>query len=142
MEILEAILKALEQRSVRRVGGVRAVSTDVWIIGTSTEDLRAAVEHSLFREDLYKRLAQLDLLIPPLRQRSDDILLLAEHFLARVCAESNVPPKSFALDARRALLAYHWPGNVREVKAVTERAASLSTEKDFITAAMLALPID
>ena len=91
-------------------------------------------------ENLYQQLGKLDVLIPPLRQRADDILLLAEHFLARVCAEYHLPPKAFAPDARSALLAYGWPGNVREVKRVIERVAFRFAENDIITAAMLALP--
>jgi len=139
-ELQPTILKVLEKRSVRRVGGVRDEPAAVWIIAATSEDLRAAVQYRRFREDLYQHLGQLDLLIPPLRQRPDDIVLLAEHFLARVCAESHLPPKSFAPDARRALLAYSWPGNVREVRAVIERVALHVAENDIITAAMLALP--
>jgi DNA-binding NtrC family response regulator len=113
---------------------------DVWTIAATSEDLRAAVQYRRFREDLYQHLGQLDLWIPPLRQRPEDILLLAEHSLARVCAERHLSPKVFAADARRALLAYGWPGNVREVKALIERVALVFAENDVITAKMLASP--
>jgi transcriptional regulator with GAF, ATPase, and Fis domain len=141
LDLQPTILKALERRSVRRIGGVRDETTDVWIIAATSEDLRTAVRFGSFREDLYKHLTRLDLLIPPLRQRPDDILLLAEHFLVSVCAKTNVPLKLFAPDAQSALLAYHWPGNAREVKAVIERVASLYPLQSSVTAAMLALPI-
>ena len=125
---------------------------EVWIVAATYEDLRATAEtHRRYREafdqltpfvieNLYQQLEQLDLLIPPLRQRPHDILLLAEHFLARVCAEHNLPPKVFAADARSSLLAYNWPGNVREVKHVIERVTLRFAENDIITASMLPLP--
>src|SRR5207247_2407203 len=75
-----------------------------------------------FREDLYHRLAVLTVTLPPLRERGDDVVRLGEHFLARVCADYGVAPKSFADDARRVLRAYAWPGNVRELSNVIERA--------------------
>jgi DNA-binding NtrC family response regulator len=148
------LLKALERRRVRRIGGRRDKPIDVWVLAATDQDLREAIDsHRRYREtfnlhenenfvmeNLYQQLGKLDVLIPPLRQRADDILLLAEHFLARVCAEYHLPPKAFAPDARSALLAYGWPGNVREVKRVIERVAFRFAENDIITAAMLALP--
>jgi len=138
--LLWALEKVLAQRSVYRVGSTRndPEPADVWILTSTRDDLRVAIHEGHFREDLYQRLGELDLLIPPLRQRVD-ILFLAEHFLARLCAEHSWPPKVFAPDARSALLAYPWPGNVREVKALTERVALRFAKKNIITAAMLAL---
>lgn len=137
------ILRALEERSVHRVGsslGEPAEPAAVWIIAATSEDLKAAVHEGRFPNDLYQKLGQLDLLIPPLRKRPHDIPLLAEHYLALVCVKTHLPPKSFAADARRALLADPWPGNVREVRAVIERVALRFAKRDVITAAMLALP--
>jgi DNA-binding NtrC family response regulator len=134
------LLVMLAMRSVRRIGSPRTEPADVWILTSAHGDLKDAIRQGRFREDLYRRLGELDLLIPPLRQRPDDILLLAEHFLARGCAEHHLPPKSFAPDTRKALLAYSWPGNVREVEHLIKRVASQFAENDIITPAMLALP--
>jgi len=150
-EVQAKILKVIEERSVRRLGSGLDEPVDVWIIAATSEDLRAMADHHRrYREafnlhepdlieNLYQQLGQLDLRIPPLRQRPDDILLFAEHFLARACAEYDLPPKSFAADARSAMLAYPWPGNVREVRHQMERMAILFEENDVITAAMLSL---
>src|SRR5437667_428961 len=115
-EALQAkLLKVLEDRMVRRLGATRDESVDVWIVTATNEDLRVAIRERRFREDLYHRLAVLTVTLPPLRERGDDVVRLGEHFLARVCADYGVAPKSFADDARRVLRAYAWPGNVREL---------------------------
>src|SRR5439155_8855419 len=110
-----------------------------WILTATNEDLRAAIQGRRFREDLYHRLAVLTLSLPPLRARGDDILLLAEHYLGRACADYGVSPKTLAPDARAALRAYPWPGNVRELANLMERVALLSSESEM-TAVMLGLP--
>jgi DNA-binding NtrC family response regulator len=130
----------LERRAANRVGSTRAEPAAAWIIAATSEDLEAAVREGRFSADLYQQLRQLDLPIPPLRKRLDDILLMAEHCLERVCDKSRMVRKSLAADARRALLAYAWPGNVREVRAVIERVAFHFAKNDVITAAMLGLP--
>jgi transcriptional regulator with GAF, ATPase, and Fis domain len=134
------ILRVLQQRSFCRIGSARAEPADVWVIAATSSDLSAAVREHRFREDLYEYLRRLDLLIPPLRQRPEDILLLAEHSLARVCVEHQLSANVFAPDARSALLAYGWPGNVREVEHLVEHVALLSAANDAITATMLASP--
>jgi transcriptional regulator with AAA-type ATPase domain/tetratricopeptide (TPR) repeat protein len=139
-EALQAkLLKVLEERAVRRLGSTRDESVDVWILTATNEDLRTAVRERRFREDLYHRLAVLTLALPPLRERGADILVLAEHFLARACADYGVLPKTLIADAHDALLAYPWPGNVRELGNVMERVALLSSEP-AVTAEMLGLP--
>jgi DNA-binding NtrC family response regulator/tetratricopeptide (TPR) repeat protein len=139
-EALQAkLLKVLEERHVRRLGSTRDEPVDVWILTATNEDLRSAVRERRFREDLYHRLAVLTLTIPPLRERGEDILRLAEHFLARACADYGVPSKTLAPDARAALAAYPWPGNVREVGNLMERVALLTSES-AVTAALLGLP--
>src|SRR6266849_5027409 len=141
-EALQAkLLKVLEERSVRRLGSTRDESIDVWILTATNEDLRAAIHARRFREDLYHRLAVLTLTLPPLRQRGNDILRLAEHFLGRACADYSVSPKTLAADARAALRAYPWPGNVRELGNLMERAALLSSEPE-VTADALGLPAE
>jgi transcriptional regulator with AAA-type ATPase domain/tetratricopeptide (TPR) repeat protein len=132
------LLKVLDERRVRRLGSTRSEPVNVLVISATNEDLEAAVLSGRFREDLYHRLAVLPITLPPLRVRGADILLLADHFLARVCAEYGLAPKTFTSDAREAILAHPWRGNVRELGNVIERAA-LSTEVDALTAALLHL---
>jgi transcriptional regulator with AAA-type ATPase domain/tetratricopeptide (TPR) repeat protein len=134
------LLKVLEDGVVRRLGGTREEPVDVWIVAATNEDLSEAMRERRFREDLYHRLAVLSLEVPPLRERGSDILMLAERFLARACADYGLSPHTFARDARAALTAYGWPGNVRELGNVIERVALLSDEP-MITAAMLSLPV-
>ncbi|HTO12924.1 MAG TPA: sigma 54-interacting transcriptional regulator [Candidatus Binatia bacterium] len=138
-EALQAkLLKVLEDRTVRRLGATRDEAVDVWIVTATNEDLRLAVRERRFREDLYHRLAVLTVALPPLRERGDDIVTLAEHFLARVCVDYGVAPKTFGDDARAVLRAYRWPGNVRELSNVVERVV-LQSGDDVITAAQLGL---
>jgi transcriptional regulator with AAA-type ATPase domain/tetratricopeptide (TPR) repeat protein len=134
------LLKVLEDGAVRRLGGTRAEPIDVWIVSATNEDLAEAQRARRFREDLYHRLALLTLDLPPLRERGADVLLLAERFLVRACADYGLPAKTFARDARGALAAYGWPGNVRQLGNVVERVVLLADEP-VVTAAMLALPV-
>jgi DNA-binding NtrC family response regulator/tetratricopeptide (TPR) repeat protein len=139
-EALQAkLLKALEDRAVRRLGSTRSEPVDVWIVTASNEDLASAAQTRRFREDLYHRLAVVTLTLPPLRDRGEDVFLLAERFLGRACAEYRLPPRSLTPDARAALLAYPWPGNVRELANVMERVVLLS-EAPVVTAELLGLP--
>src|SRR5262249_29656306 len=110
-----------EERSVRRLGATRNQPVDVSIIAAANEDLAAAVIAQRFRQDLYHRLAVLTLRLPSLRERRDDIALLADHFLARACQDYGLPPKTLTPAARAALRACDWPGNVRELANVMER---------------------
>jgi transcriptional regulator with AAA-type ATPase domain/tetratricopeptide (TPR) repeat protein len=133
------LLKVLEERSVRRLGSTRDEHVDVWILTATNEDLRTAIRERRFREDLYHRLAVLTLSLPPLRARGDDILLLAEHYLGRACADYGVSAKTLSADARAALRAHAWPGNIRELANLMERVALLSSDPE-VTADVLALP--
>ncbi|HEY7141072.1 MAG TPA: sigma 54-interacting transcriptional regulator [Methylomirabilota bacterium] len=133
------LLTVLEERTVRRLGATRSEPVDVWIIAATNLDLQAATRAGRFREDLYHRLAVLTLALPPLRERRGDILLLAEHFLARACADYGLPAKTLAPDARAALVAHRWPGNVRELINTMERVALLG-ETPVVTADLLDLP--
>src|SRR5438094_3907401 len=132
------LLKFVEDRTVRRLGSTRSEPVDVWIITASNEDLGAAARQGGFREDLYHRLAVVTLWLPPLRERGDDIAVLAEHFLDRISRDYGLPPKSLAPDGRGALLAHPWPGNLRELSNVIERVALLE-EAPLITREMLGL---
>ncbi len=132
------LLKVIEERAVRRLGGTRGEPVDFAIVSATNEDLETAVRERRFRADLYHRLAVLRLALPALRERGDDVLILADHYLAAVSQDYGLPPHAFAPDARLALQRYPWPGNVRELRNVIERAA-LIAESPRITAVMLAL---
>jgi len=138
-EALQAkLLTVLEERTVRRLGGTHAEPADAWVISATNSDLQEAIRERRFREDLYHRLAVLTLRMPSLHERGTDVLLLAEHFLTRMCADYSLGPKTLAADARDRLMAYRWPGNVRELSNVIERAALLA-EGTTVTADDLAL---
>jgi transcriptional regulator with AAA-type ATPase domain/tetratricopeptide (TPR) repeat protein len=132
------LLNAIEEGSVRRLGSTRSERIDVWVISASNVDLRAAILEHRFREDLYQRLAGLTLSLPPLRERGDDVIMLAEHYLARASADFSLPPRTLTPEARARLLGYRWPGNVRELANLMERAALLS-DTPQVTAATLDL---
>jgi transcriptional regulator with AAA-type ATPase domain/TolB-like protein/Tfp pilus assembly protein PilF len=119
------LLKVLDDMSVRRLGATRSEAIDICIITATNEDLGAAVRNRRFREDLYHRLTVVALTLPPLRERGDDILLLAEAALARSCAKYSGPAKELSPEALAALRAYRWPGNIRELNSVIERAVLL-----------------
>jgi DNA-binding NtrC family response regulator/predicted ATPase len=133
------LLSVIEDRAARRLGAVRTEPIDVWIVAATNEDLPAAIQGGAFREDLYHRLAVFTARLSPLRERGDDVLLLAKRALDRACADYGLPQKSLAADAVAALRAHAWPGNVRELENVIERAALLS-DAARLTAAHLALP--
>ena len=132
------LLKVIEERTVRRLGSTRSEPLDVSIIAATSEDLAAAVREGRFRADLYHRLAVVTLEIPPLRARGQDVLLLAERFLARICEDYGLASAALAPDAQAALLAHSWPGNVRELANVLERAALLA-DGPSLTAGQLGL---
>ena len=132
------LLKALEERMVRRLGSTRAEPVDAWVVAATSENLSEAIRARRFREDLYHRLAVVTLHLPPLRERGSDVLLLARHYLGRVCAEYGLPAKTLMRDAEAALTAYSWPGNIRELANVMERVALLS-DTGQVSAAVLAL---
>jgi len=116
-EALQAkLLKALEERMVRRLGSTRDEPIDVWLITATNEDLRQAIRRRRFREDLYHRLAVVTLTLPPLRERGADVVRLAEHFLKRACADYGISERRLSEQAHAALLRYPWPGNVRELE--------------------------
>jgi DNA-binding NtrC family response regulator/tetratricopeptide (TPR) repeat protein len=133
------LLKVLEDHAVRRLGSTRSEPADVALIAATSEDLRDGVRARRFREDLYHRLAVVTVRLPLLAERGPDILLLAEHFLARACADYGLAGKRLTPDARAALGAYGWPGNIRELANLMERVALL-TDTSVVTAAVLGLP--
>jgi DNA-binding NtrC family response regulator len=133
------ILTVLEARTVRRLGRTQSEPVDVAIVTATSEDLEAAIREGRFRQDLYHRLAVVMFRLPPLRERGPDIVRLAEHFLVRACADYSRPSKSLNAEARQVLLAYGWPGNLRELANVMERVVLLS-EESVVTPELLDLP--
>jgi DNA-binding NtrC family response regulator len=119
------LLRALEERAIRRVGGTRSIPVDVRIIAASHVDLAQAVQRRAFREDLYYRLNVVQLELPPLRHRRDDILPLARHFLVKFASEYGVALPDITPGAERALQSADWPGNIRELRNMMERALLL-----------------
>ncbi len=119
------ILKVLEDKEVRRVGALRSRQVDVRIIAATHVELEEAVRRGEFREDLYYRLSVVPVHLPPLRERGEDVVLLAEHFLRTLARQYDLPEPPVDASLRRALLAHSWPGNVRELRNGIERALLL-----------------
>jgi DNA-binding NtrC family response regulator len=132
------LLRVLERQTFRRVGGLKDITVDVRIISATNRDLAAMVREGRFREDLYYRLKVVPLRVPSLRERPEDILPLADHFLRMYALQFHKRPTGLAPDAVGALLAYEWPGNIRELRNVIERAVLLG-EGEAIDAAQLNL---
>jgi DNA-binding NtrC family response regulator len=120
------LLRVLQDGEVRPLGTNRAERVDVRVIAATNRDLDRALREGRFREDLYYRLNVIQLHLPPLRGRQDDVFALADHFLERAVARSSKPVKGWRESAKKLLLAYHWPGNVRELENVVERAVALA----------------
>jgi len=120
------LLRALQERKVRPVGADAEVAFDTRLLSATNRDLQRAIEDGRFREDLYFRLDVVHVELPPLRARGNDILLLAQHSLARFAAEAHKPIKGISPTAAAKLLAYSWPGNVRELQNCVERAVALA----------------
>jgi two-component system response regulator HydG len=126
------LLRALQERTVRPVGGNAEVSFDVRVVFSTNRDLESAVSEGRFREDLYYRLNVIHLDLPPLRLRGNDVLLLAQYFLEAAAAQNEKPVVGLTSAAAERLLAYNWPGNVRELENCIERAVAL-TSHDRLT---------
>jgi DNA-binding NtrC family response regulator/predicted ATPase len=133
------LLTVLEEGRVRRLGATRGEPVDVSIVAATSEDLESAARKRAFRSDLYHRLAVITVRLPALRERPEDILPLAERFLREASAGTARPPKTLTADARATLLAYDWPGNIRELRNVITRAVLL-TEASELSPAALQLP--
>ncbi|MBI3405369.1 MAG: sigma-54-dependent Fis family transcriptional regulator [Acidobacteria bacterium] len=120
------LLRVLEEKRFERVGGTHSVEVDARILAATNKDLRAAVEAKTFRDDLYFRIAAVPITIPPLRERGDDVLLLAQHILEHFAREFGRPTMKFTDAARERIQSYPWPGNVRELQNTIERAVILT----------------
>ena len=131
------LLRVLQEREVRPVGSSRSIPLDVRVIAASNRSLRDAAEHGLFRQDLYYRLAVFPITMPPLRARREDILPLAEHFLALHGKREQKPDCRLSRPAAHLLLAHDWPGNVRELENEMQRALALADPASLITPKLL-----
>jgi transcriptional regulator with GAF, ATPase, and Fis domain len=127
LAIQSKLLRVLEEKKFERVGGTQEIEVSVRILTATNKDLRTAVAEKTFREDLFFRISAVPITIPPLRERGDDVLLLAEHFLERFRREFRKPALKFSAATRARLLTYSWPGNVRELQNAIERAAILTS---------------
>ena len=133
------LLRFLQSKEYRRLGSTKSLNGNVRIIAASNADLEAEIAAGTMRRDLYYRLNVVPIVLPPLRARGNDIVLLARHFLAQYAAKLNSPAVDFSPEAERKLLLYSWPGNVRELEHVIERVLILCTEKT-IQAEHIVLP--
>jgi len=134
------VLRVLQNGSFQRVGGETEINVDVRVITATNRDLSQEVENGKFRNDLYYRLAVFQLEIPPLRDRPEDIEVLANHFLKKITLGKKDVPKAFSLESLELLLSYSWPGNVRELQNAVERAVITGKSHERITPSDLALP--
>ncbi|PCJ25584.1 MAG: response regulator [SAR86 cluster bacterium] len=126
LEAQARLLRVLQENEIRKVGSVQSKKVDVRLVVATHRDLKQLVIDGLFREDLYYRINVMTLLIPPLRDRGNDILELADAILQRTCNRLKTPMLTFANDASRAIADYAWPGNVRELENAIERAVVLA----------------
>jgi two-component system, NtrC family, response regulator AtoC len=125
LDLQAKILRALQEREVERVGGTRTIKIDVRVIAATNRDLKKAVEEGHFREDLYYRLNVVPITLPDLKDRQEDIPLLAHHFMQKFAQESNPNIREISKEAMVILMSHSWPGNVRELENVIERAVTL-----------------
>lgn len=135
------LLRVLQEREFERVGGTKTIKVNVRILATSNRDLIQFVEKGHFRSDLYYRLNVFPVQVPPLRERAEDVIVLAEAFLRRFARKHGVKLPGFSDNAHRALLDYAWPGNVRELQNTIERAVILSEDGRPVSTAALGLPL-
>jgi two-component system NtrC family response regulator len=125
------LLRVIQEREIQKIGQTEPVKIDVRIIAATNRDLNTMLEDRSFREDLYYRLTVIQLRIPPLRERRDDIPLLAEHFVAKFCQRYGLPPRRLTPSSVDVLTEYNWPGNVRELENVIESAVVLSKSEQI-----------
>ena len=126
------LLRVIENKTFRRVGGVQDLRVNTRIVAATNRDLEAAIEEKSFRKDLYYRLKVIPIHVPPLRERREDVPLLVNHFVDRFNRELGKKVKPVSREVMEALVAYDWPGNVRELKNVIERAMLLDAEDEIL----------
>ena len=140
LELQAKLLRVLQEREFQRLGSSETIRADVRIVAASNRDLLQQVERGRFREDLYYRLNVVPIQMPSLRQRREDIPLLARHFAEKVCALEDIPLKCLGQDALDRLAEHSWPGNVRQLENAVEMAVALSGARTTLNAADFPLP--
>jgi len=134
IDLQAKILRVLQEREITRTGGNQSIQVDVRVVAATNQDLEESVRKKQFREDLYYRLNVIPIQLVPLRERSEDVPLLVEYFLNKICSELEVPPKRCSADAMRLLSSYSWPGNIRELENTIKRGVILSPDPLLIAA--------
>jgi DNA-binding NtrC family response regulator len=135
------LLRVLEEGEVERIGGDKPIAVNVRVVVATHRDLEARVREEKFRQDLFHRIYVFPLVLPPLRERRDDIPALVRHFSAQVCAQNGWKPVPFTAEAMEALQSHSWPGNVRELRNIVERLMLLATDGQVdLTTVQMALP--
>ncbi|HEY5470662.1 MAG TPA: sigma-54 dependent transcriptional regulator [Bacteroidales bacterium] len=141
LNLQSKLLRVLQEKEIVRIGGNKPVKTECRIVVATNKNLKEEVKKGNFREDLYYRLLGLTIELPPLRDRQNDILVLAHHFTETFCIENSIPSKKLSEETQKKLMSYSFPGNVRELKSVIELAVTLS-EKDEIEQSDLVIDKD
>jgi DNA-binding NtrC family response regulator len=131
LNLQSKLLRVLQEKEIVRIGNNKPVKTDCRIIAATNKNLKEEVKQGNFREDLYYRLLGLPIEIPPLRERGNDILILARHFMDNFCIENNIASKRLSANAQKKLMTYSFPGNVRELKSLVELAVTLSVQEEI-----------
>lgn len=142
IDLQAKLLRVLQEREFQRLGSSETVRMDVRVVVATNCNLLERVEQGRFREDLYYRLSVIPLAMPPLRQRSIDIPILAGHFASKICAMEDIPLKAIDPAALQMLYGYSWPGNVRQLENAIEAAIALSGERETLVASDFPLPAD
>lgn len=125
------LLRVVQEQEFERLGGTKSIHVDVRLMSTSNRNVSEAVANKVLREDLYYRLNVVPIFLPPLRDRREDIIPLAEYFLAKICTDNNRKQKRISVEARKKLLGYSWPGNIRELANIIERAVVLDASDNL-----------
>ena len=131
LDLQVKLLRVLQERELERVGGNQTIRVDLRLIAATNRDLKEKVANGAFREDLFYRLNVVNIHVPPLRERAEDIPLLADHFLERFCQQMGKPPRKISASSLKILQAYPWPGNVRELQNLLERAVVFSDKEEL-----------
>jgi transcriptional regulator with GAF, ATPase, and Fis domain len=140
LEVQPKLLRVIQERELQRIGSSETIPLDTRVIAATNVNLERAVEQKRFREDLLYRLNVVPIRVPPLRARSSDIPLLADHFSEKICRREGFRPKTVSPSAMERLVAYHWPGNVRQLEHVIERAVSFAAYRDRLYLGDIQLP--
>ncbi|MBI5789788.1 MAG: sigma-54-dependent Fis family transcriptional regulator [Candidatus Schekmanbacteria bacterium] len=132
LTVQQKLLRVLQERKIERIGGNQTLDIDVRVIAATNKDVRKMIDEGTFREDLYYRLNIIPIHLPPLRERMDDLLLLVTHFLEKYREKLKKDVRTISQDAVNAMLRYHWPGNIRELENLMERAVIMAAGKDIV----------